>query len=189
MAQGSYGDGFDSGMSFGNAIVLDAGREYSLRLVVKGTAPAVTVTVRSDPTNVAFSRTFAATSDWETIVYNFSAPDTSMNSTLIVTSASPGGDWWLGGDSLTPTANTWRGMRKDVVENLRQTDFHGLFRYPGGCYAPFYRWKIGLLDPDERPPTETPPQYCAAVAGGVNAYTDGMMENGPVRLRMYDWFS
>ena len=51
-------------------------------------------------------------------------------------------------------------------------------RYPGGCYAPFYRWKIGLLPADQRPPIETPPGYCAAVPGGVNAYTDGFMENG-----------
>ena len=36
----------------------------------------------------------------------------------------------------------------------------------------------GLLDADARPPIETPPGYCDAVAGGVNAYTDGMMENG-----------
>jgi alpha-L-arabinofuranosidase len=66
----------------------------------------------------------------------------------------------------------------DVIDSLKSTGFQGLFRYPGGCYAPFYRWKIGLLEPDARPPIETPPGYCAAVAGGVNAYTDGMMENG-----------
>ena len=66
----------------------------------------------------------------------------------------------------------------DVIDNLKDTGFKGLFRYPGGCYAPFYRWKIGLLDADAQPPIETPPGYCPAVAGGVNAYTDGMMENG-----------
>jgi alpha-N-arabinofuranosidase len=69
-------------------------------------------------------------------------------------------------------------MRMDVIEKLKDTGFKGLFRYPGGCYAPFYRWKIGLLEADARPPIETPPGYCDAVAGGVNAYTDGMMENG-----------
>jgi alpha-L-arabinofuranosidase len=69
-------------------------------------------------------------------------------------------------------------MRRDVVNALQATGFHGLFRYPGGCFAPFYRWKIGLLSPDSRPPIETPPGYCDAVPGGVNAYTDGFMENG-----------
>ena len=42
----------------------------------------------------------------------------------------------------------------------------------------FYRWKVGLLPADRRPPVETPPGYCAAVAGGVNAYTSGFEENG-----------
>ena len=36
MSQRSYADGFDSGMSFGNGIVLEGGRGYSLRLVLKG---------------------------------------------------------------------------------------------------------------------------------------------------------
>jgi len=37
---------------------------------------------------------------------------------------------------------------------------------------------IGLLEPDERPPIATPPAFCAAVPGGINAYTDGFLENG-----------
>lgn len=53
-----------------------------------------------------------------------------------------------------------------------------LCRYPGGCFAPFYRWKIGLLDADMQPPIETPFSYCEAVRGGVNAYTDQFLENG-----------
>jgi alpha-L-arabinofuranosidase len=53
-----------------------------------------------------------------------------------------------------------------------------LCRYPGGCFAPFYRWKIGLLDADMQPPIETPFSYCEAVLGGVNAYTDQFLENG-----------
>ena len=37
---------------------------------------------------------------------------------------------------------------------------------------------MGLLDPDLRPPLATPPGYCAAVSGGVNAYTDGLLADG-----------
>ena len=54
----------------------------------------------------------------------------------------------------------------------------GLVRYPGGCFSTFYRWKVGLLDRDYRPPIATPPGYCAAVKGGVDAYTDGVVTNG-----------
>jgi hypothetical protein len=172
--QGSYLDGYDSGMSFGNAIVLEGGKEYSLRLVLRG-APGVTVTASLGEWSKRFG---AITAGWSTVVAKFTASATSLNATLTIATGSAGGDWSLGSVSLTPVANTWRGMRVDVVDTLKSTGFKGLFRYPGGCYAPFYRWKVGLLDADMRPPIETPPGYCDAVAGGVNAYTDGMMENG-----------
>ena len=163
-------------MSFGNAVVLQAGQSYSLRLVVKGQAPAVVATIRS-PSGVIFQQSFAPKSTWTTISVNFSSSITTLNATFSVVSGRQGGEWSLGSVSLVPST-AWHGMRKDVVDMLKETGFHGLFRYPGGCYAPFYRWKIGLLPADQRPPIETPPHYCAAVAGGVNAYTDGMMENG-----------
>ena len=171
--QESYLDGFDSGMSFGSAIVVESGKVYSLRLVLRGGSSAhVTASLGG------WTKTFTATAEWSTVVANFTAAATSRNATLTIASGPAGGDWSLGSVSLTPVANTWRGMRMDVVNSLKETGFKGLFRYPGGCYAPFYRWKIGLLDTDMRPPIETPPGYCDAVAGGVNAYTDGMMENG-----------
>ena len=48
--------------------------------------------------------------------------------------------------------------------------------YPGGCFAPFYEWRHGLLPADQRPPLATPASYCAAVPGGVDAYSDGYVE-------------
>ena len=59
--------------------------------------------------------------------------------------------------SLSLSLSLIAGMRTDVINNLKDTGFRGLFRYPGGCYAPFYRWKVGLLDADAQPPIETPP--------------------------------
>jgi hypothetical protein len=189
VSQGSYMDGFNSAMSFGNAIVLEKAKGYALRVVLKGpsdinggheghaAASKVMAKIVSSTGVVLFTTSFPVvpSGEWATSVANFSAPATDLNATLQLTAI---GEWWLGSVSLTPTTGVWRGMRLDVIENLKQTGFTGLFRYPGGCYAPFYRWKIGLLDADARPPIETPPGYCDAVAGGVNAYTDGMMENG-----------
>jgi len=80
--------------------------------------------------------------------------------------------------SLLPQ-NNFLGMRLDVVDSLADLKFQGPLRYPGGCYAPFYRWKDGLLPLLARPTSFTPPNYCLAVAGGVNAYSDGFMQNGP----------
>jgi alpha-L-arabinofuranosidase len=128
----------------------------------------------------AWSVSFVPGVEWGTFTANFTAAASSLNTTLRIQtdSGAGGGEWWLGSVSLQPIQGVWRGMRTDVVDSLAATGFHGLFRYPGGCYAPFYRWKVGLLDADSRPPIETPPGYCDAVSGGVNAYTDGMMENG-----------
>eukprot|EP01047_Picozoa_sp_COSAG01_P051666 COSAG01_NODE_5356_length_4313_cov_1.986711_3_plen_244_part_00 len=115
-----------------------------------------------------WSASFGVTASWSTVVANFTRPPgaTTLNATLTIATGNGGGGggWSLGSVSLTPVANTWRGLRLDVVNSLKATEFKGLFRYPGGCYAPFYRWKVGLLDADMRPPIETPPGYCDAVA-------------------------
>ena len=200
VTQGSLFDGFDSGMSFGSAIVLEEGKRYTLRLVLKAGASigassaenaaaytatdsaAVVATITGggsdSKANALFSARFTPPAgEWQTVNVTFTAKATSLNSTLSIAtqaaasddgSSDSGLEWWLGSVSLTPSDNTWRGMRMDVVDSLRATGFRGLFRYPGGCYAPFYRWKIGLLEADARPPIETPPGYCDAVAGGVN---------------------
>eukprot|EP00656_Telonema_subtile_P044033 TRINITY_DN5032_c0_g1_i2.p1 TRINITY_DN5032_c0_g1~~TRINITY_DN5032_c0_g1_i2.p1 ORF type:complete len:508 (-),score=95.63 TRINITY_DN5032_c0_g1_i2:172-1596(-) len=71
------------------------------------------------------------------------------------------------------------GMREDVVQALEQLQFKGPLRYPGGCYASVSGpWTDGLLPADLRPTRFTSPDHCPAVAGGVNAYTDGMMVDG-----------
>eukprot|EP00040_Diaphanoeca_grandis_P035344 m.222056 g.222056 ORF g.222056 m.222056 type:complete len:1073 (+) comp33360_c0_seq3:76-3294(+) len=194
--QQGYYDGFNSAMSFGSAIAVKMNDLYSLRVVLQanGTTTVPVTIVLSSEGNTLLTHTFsvAATSQWETYTINFTASVTSTNATLAITSPDCDSEasqtdsqskaceyiWGLGTVSLTPVANTWRGMRVDTITALKEIGFKGLFRYPGGCYAPFYRWKIGLLPPDQRPPIETPPSYCAAVPGGVNAYTDGFMENG-----------
>lgn len=181
VSQSGYMEGFDSENAFGSSIVLQHGYLYSLRLVMKGSSTThVYVKLVDDGgrTIHAVDLHSEITSHWSTLVSNFTVKNgTTTNATLSIWSVGEA-DWGLGTVSLTEVHNTWRGMRKDVIAALKETGFKGLFRYPGGCYAPFYRWKIGLLDADRRPPIETPPDYCAAVAGGVNAYTDGFMENG-----------
>ena len=252
VVQSSSFDGFDSGKSFGSALPVQAGKLHSLRVVLRGGATlpkggAVSASIVTETGATVHSSTFVLDADhaasaagsnsvgngaWTTFYANFTPSVTTVNATLTLSSAGSG-EWWLGSVSFTNVDNTWRGMRKDTVAALKATGFKGLMRYPGGCYAPFYRWKIGLLDPDERqvnctphqrplltrdlfspatsplhcsdrrstflvyaliqkrvhaddvihsniprPPIETPPKYCSAVAGGVNAYSDGFMENG-----------
>lgn len=57
------------------------------------------------------------------------------------------GGFWVGEDS--PIPNT-RGIRKDVVEALRQMKIPVL-RWPGGCFADEYHWKDGIGPRQQRP--------------------------------------
>jgi len=60
------------------------------------------------------------------------------------------GTLWIGAVSLMP-ADNFHGMRKDVVELMKQLK-PGNLRWPGGCFAEYYNWKEGLLPVDQRPP-------------------------------------
>ena len=70
------------------------------------------------------------------------------------------GGFWVGEDS--PIPNT-RGIRKDVVEALRQIKIPVL-RWPGGCFADEYHWIDGI-GPREKRPTM------------VNTHWGGVTEN------------
>ena len=104
-------------MSFGSAIVLEAGKEYSLRLVLKAAgssstarASAASPSVKADLTvdggTSLWSTSFGVASTWETFSANFTATATTLNATLSIYSTADS-DWWLGSVSLTPTQNTW----------------------------------------------------------------------------------
>ena len=104
MSQRSYADGFDSGMSFGNGIVLEGGKGYSLRLVLKGAPTDLQATIAGSGGAQIFTHDIpAAGQQWATTVMNFTAKATDQNATLSITSRS--GEWWLGSVSLTPTVS------------------------------------------------------------------------------------
>jgi hypothetical protein len=129
----------------------------------------------------------SAVAVWGTYEFNFTSPITAVNATLRIATppiaagaatTATGSSVWIGSVSILPSASLAHdSLREDVVAALDTIGFKGLFRYPGGCFAPFYDWRAGLLPPDQRPPLPTPHDYCAAVAGGVNAYTDGYVSN------------
>jgi alpha-L-arabinofuranosidase len=175
--------GFTGGMGFGSAIGVQAGWAYTLTVTAgaDGGAPlpvavelpgvaAGVVTIPPSPAGGVTSVTF-----------NFTAPATVPNATLSVTVSGTAGALRLASVSLLPSAPgaAFAGiMRADVVAALKALNFTGPLRYPGGCFAPFWDW-LGDLQPYPiRPVTLTPPGYCDAVSGGVNAYTDGFMDTG-----------
>ena len=175
--------GFNSGKSFGSSIALEAGEAYVLRLVLRGAgngSDSVPVSLSSAGAQ-RWSHTFAvpaASSGWAIVLAAVTTAATTTNASLRIASSSSSASWWLGSASLARADATPQRLRADVVAALKATNFRGPLRYPGGCFATFYRWKVGLLPPDLRPPVATPPCYCSAVPGGVNGYTDGVMSNG-----------
>ena len=196
VSQSAVGAGFTSHQSFGSAIALQAGVAYTLRLVLRGSmSAALCIHLRLVDGNnevwrgrVDLNHTAAWSTHEARVQLNHSVTNASLSITSGGTESTDAsgtdasdtggmGTWWLGSASLTP-ADAWRGMRRDVIASLKRVGFGGLLRYPGGCYAPFDRWRVGLLDADLRPPIATPAEYCAAVRGGVNAFTDGLLENG-----------
>ncbi len=68
--------------------------------------------------------------------------------------------FWVGEDSDIPNV---RGIRKDVVEALKEVDLPVL-RWPGGCFADEYHWKDGI-GPKEKRPTM------------INTHWGGVVEN------------
>ena len=180
------GDGFDGGMSFGSAIGVEAGRGYTFRAVVRATGTAggvgLVLSVVLAPGIFAANLTVpdtTATAAWTEVAFSFIAGATTARAdslTLAVSGAQGALDF--NATSLLPD-DSFLGMRSDVVDALGDLGFAGPLRYPGGCFAPFFRWKDSLLPLLARPTAFTPPAYCTAVAGGVNAYSDGFMQNGP----------
>lgn len=180
LRQGTVLDGFGSGLgAFGSAIGLQQGAAYALVVYATATAPlSLLVNVSGLVTRAV---AVAGSGALERLEVNFTFPGlTTAGATLELTlgGASAPTVATLVAASLLP-ADHFFGMRRDVVGALRALNFTGPLRYPGGCFAPFYRWRDGLLPLELRPVVQTPPNYCQAVPGGVNAYTDGFMENGP----------
>jgi hypothetical protein len=180
------GDGFDGGMSFGSAIGVEAGRAYTFRAVVRATGTAggagLVLGVALAPgvfaANLSVPDT-TATAAWTEVSFSFVAGATTARAASLTLSVSGAqGALDFNATSLMPNDNFF-GMRDDVVDALSDLRFAGPLRYPGGCFAPFFRWKDSLLPLLARPTVFTPPAYCAAVAGGVNAYSDGFLQNGP----------
>lgn len=57
--------------------------------------------------------------------------------------------------SLMPDDNI-NGWRKDVIEMVRDDIKPGVLRWPGGCFASYYRWNDGIGPKDQRPVRPSP---------------------------------
>ena len=93
--------------------------------------------------------TLAMPGDWRLWSGEFVAPMT-LEEARFELGNSGKGTAWIGAVSLMPAGN-FHGMRVDVVEKLKSLK-PGNLRWPGGCFAEYYKWEEGLLPVDQRPP-------------------------------------
>ncbi len=134
------------------ALAFQKDMRYSFRWWLKSEAEqSVSMRIadeKGDLTIVQVEKTLKP-GDWQLWSGEFVAPETVENARLEIGSKNSG-VFWVGAASVQ-RSNSFHGMRRDVIELLKQIK-PGALRFPGGCYAEEYRWQDGLLPVDQRPP-------------------------------------
>lgn len=133
-------------------LVLRKGASYAVRVWVKTPADRNVriLLAKDDGSRPILNQEFPAKAgDWQLLTAACEARETADNVRLEITSKDAG-VFWIGAVSVQP-ADAFHGMRRDVIERLKELK-PGCLRFPGGCYAEFYRWQDGLMDVDQRPP-------------------------------------
>ena len=126
-------------------------KDYQFRIVLKTDSNfPVTISLIGENGDVYASTTLACNSrDWETYHWQLTCPKADKNACLSITFTEPV-TLMIGAVSLLP-ADHFRGMRKDVIENLKSLKI-SILRWPGGNFSGEYRWLDGLLPVDRRAP-------------------------------------
>ena len=146
---------------------LTSGRRYELRVVTMAMAP-LTLTVSL--TDAAGGRVYdqkelsLVPGDWQVSAFTLS-PDGSDGEGCLRITFTERGRVVIGAVSMLPE-NSFHGMRRDVVERLREIG-PALIRWPGGNFSGEYRWMDGLLPADERGPLQS------AMESETQPYTGG----------------
>jgi alpha-L-arabinofuranosidase len=85
---------------------------------------------------------------WQKYTAEFTAPEDTSAARIRIGFEGVG-TFWMDSASLMPADNLG-GMRRDVVNALRPLHIP-LMRFPGGCFADYYHWKLGIGPRDQRP--------------------------------------
>ena len=134
---------------------IEGGRAYELRIVAKSVLP---VRLTAAFTDRRGGRVYAETSfhlipgDWQTLNAVLT-PSSADDEAGIVFTFTEKTRVLFGAVSLMP-ADHFRGMRRDVVDCLKQIA-PTVIRWPGGNFAGEYRWMDGLLPVDMRGPLQS----------------------------------
>lgn len=136
--------GVAHGIKQGN-LLLEGGRSYDVRLVMKGEGQDVTVTVGDQVWSIE-----AVSAEWQTYTTTLIIAQNNPTSTFAVT-FSDKATLWVARASLMPSDNI-DGFRADVIESIKANWRPTWLRWPGGNFASAYHWQDGIGDRDKRPP-------------------------------------
>ncbi|MBO4327726.1 MAG: hypothetical protein J5950_10680, partial [Clostridia bacterium] len=130
-----------------DVIMLQEGRQYEAKAWVKAVSESAALTFGV----AGFEKRFAVScgdAQYQELSFVFDGADLE-NGTFTVSAEGEIAVYEL---SLMP-ANHFHGMRRDVIESLREIAPTSI-RYPGGCYADHFEWKESLKAPEFRKPVD-----------------------------------
>ena len=132
---------------------LEAGREYTVRLVAAGVSLQGSVEISLRWGNGPEERVTAAIErigdDYAPLTLTLTPSGSSEDGALEIAGHGKGA-MRIGAVSLMPADNL-HGMRREVLEGLKQLNAP-LYTWPGGDFTDTYNWRDGIGDRDKRPP-------------------------------------
>lgn len=137
-----------------HGLYLQKGMGYECRVVIKTMQPVtLTVSLTNADRSVVYAKETQTIDcrEYETFHFHLTSNVEDPNADITFTYPEMG-CVLIGALSLLPD-NHWKGMRRDVVECLKEMGIK-MLRWPGGNYAGEYNWKDGLLPVDMRAPNE-----------------------------------
>jgi alpha-N-arabinofuranosidase len=137
-----YNDGLSHGIQQ-NGLTLQAGRDYDLRLVLRGDGQTVHIKLGD-----ALWQIPTTPPEWTTYTQRLT-PNTTTEDGHLEISFIGEGNLWVGCASLMPSDNV-DGFRADVITAIKHLA-PTFLRWPGGNFASGYHWKQGLGERDLRP--------------------------------------
>jgi len=126
-------------------------KNYDFRIVLRTDRDLPVTVTLSGENGVVYDETVlnCHSRDWQTYTWSLSCLRADKKANLSIT-FTESATLTIGAVSLLP-ADHFRGMRRDVVEHLKNLGI-SILRWPGGNFAGEYRWLDGLLPCDQRAP-------------------------------------
>ncbi len=137
-------NGMQHGIAQGG-LLLEAGRAYDLRIVLKGEGQAVIVQLADQVLQIE-----AVSAEWQTYTTTLSPTISTDSGTLSITFSAQA-TLWIARVSLMPADNV-HGFRADAIATIKENWTPTWLRWPGGNFASAYHWEDGIGNRDQRPP-------------------------------------